>query len=130
MNWKKNFFQKDMINNLCFVVRSIIKLLQLYYHRFKTEENFKKWQKQPPRGVLRKAVLKICSKFTGEHPCRSEISIKLFCKLEEKRRHWVCFVYRIVFLSCSCKIKNHSFFCYIMQRIKRTFNIAEVKGEL
>ena len=29
----------------------------------------------PPRGVL-----KICSKFTREHPCRSVISIKLQCK--------------------------------------------------
>ena len=27
-----------------------------------------------------KGVLKICSKFTGEHPCRSLISIKLFCR--------------------------------------------------
>ena len=26
---------------------------------------------------LRKGVLKICSEFTGEHPCRSAISIKL-----------------------------------------------------
>ena len=29
------------------------------------------------RCSLRKGVLKICSKFTGEHPCRSAISIKL-----------------------------------------------------
>ena len=29
------------------------------------------------RGVLRKSLLKICSKFTREHPCRSVISIKL-----------------------------------------------------
>ena len=36
-------------------------------------------QKQPLRGVLRKGVLKTCSKFTGEHPCRSVISIKLLC---------------------------------------------------
>ena len=35
-------------------------------------------QKQPSgRVLLRKGVLKICSKFTGEHPCRSVISIKL-----------------------------------------------------
>ena len=27
--------------------------------------------------LLRKGVLKICSKFTGEYPCRSAISIKL-----------------------------------------------------
>ena len=26
-----------------------------------------------------KGVLRICSKFTGEHPCQSVISIKLLC---------------------------------------------------
>ena len=30
-----------------------------------------------PEMVLRKGVLKICSKFTGEHPCQSAFSIKL-----------------------------------------------------
>ena len=30
-----------------------------------------------PKVFLRNGVLKICSKFTGEHPCRSEISVKL-----------------------------------------------------
>ena len=30
-----------------------------------------------PEVFFRKGVLKICSKFTGEHPCRSAISIKL-----------------------------------------------------
>ena len=34
-----------------------------------------KLQKQPSRGVQRKSVLKICSKFTGEHPWRSVILI-------------------------------------------------------
>ena len=34
--------------------------------------NFSQIQKQPPRGIL-----KICSKFTGEHPYRSVISIKM-----------------------------------------------------
>ena len=33
-----------------------------------------------PEVFLREVVLKICSKFTGEHPCRSVISIKLLCK--------------------------------------------------
>ena len=32
-----------------------------------------------PQVFLRKGALKICSKFTGEHPCRSAISIKLLC---------------------------------------------------
>ena len=30
-----------------------------------------------PEVLLRKGVLKICGKFTGEHPCRSVISTKL-----------------------------------------------------
>ena len=34
---------------------------------------------------LRKGVLKICNKFTGEHPCGSVISIKLLCKASFKR---------------------------------------------
>ena len=34
-----------------------------------------------PDVFLRKGVLKICSKFIGEHPCRSAISIKLLCKI-------------------------------------------------
>ena len=36
-----------------------------------------------PEVFLRKCVLKICSKFTGEHPCRSVISIKLLCNFIE-----------------------------------------------
>ena len=41
--------------------------------------------KQPLRGVPRKrcSELKICSKFTGEHPCRSMISLKLLCNFIE-----------------------------------------------
>ena len=31
----------------------------------------------PPEVFLGKSVLKLCSKFTGEHPCRRMISIKL-----------------------------------------------------
>ena len=33
-------------------------------------------QNQPPIGVLKKRCSEICNKFTGEHPCRSVISIK------------------------------------------------------
>ena len=37
---------------------------------------------------LRKAVLKICSKYTGEHSCRSVISINLSCtSIEIAFRH-------------------------------------------
>ena len=35
------------------------------------------FRSSPLEVFLGKSVLKICSKFTGEHPCRSVISIKL-----------------------------------------------------
>ena len=36
-----------------------------------------------PELFLGKRVLKICSKFTGEHPCGSVISIELLCIFSE-----------------------------------------------
>ena len=36
-----------------------------------------------PQVFLRKGVLKICNKYTGEHPCRSVIWIKLLCNFIE-----------------------------------------------
>ena len=42
-----------------------------------------------PEVFLGKVLLKICSKFTGDHPCRSVISIKLLCSFTEiTLRHW------------------------------------------
>ena len=38
-------------------------------------------KQQLPRGVPRKKCSEICSKFTGEQPCRSGISIKLYSTL-------------------------------------------------
>ena len=38
---------------------------------------FRKCRSNSPEVFLGKGVLKTCSKFTGEHPCRSVISIKL-----------------------------------------------------
>ena len=38
---------------------------------------------RPSEVFLRKGVLKKCSKFTGEHPCRSAISIKLLSNFIE-----------------------------------------------
>ena len=36
-----------------------------------------------PKMFLGKALLETCSKFTGEHPCRSATSIKLLCNFTE-----------------------------------------------
>ena len=42
------------------------------------------FQKKPlPDALFGKVVLKVCTKFTGEHPCRSVISIKLLCNFNE-----------------------------------------------
>ena len=38
---------------------------------------------------LGKGVLKICSKFTGEHPCRSAISIKLQRNFSKNTSGWL-----------------------------------------
>ena len=38
---------------------------------------------RPPEVFLRKDIPKIYSKFTGKHPCRSVISIKLLCNFIE-----------------------------------------------
>ena len=42
-----------------------------------------KFKSSPPEVFLRKGVLKICSKVTGEQPCRNVISIKLLCNFIE-----------------------------------------------
>ena len=41
-----------------------------------------------PDVFLGKGVLKICSRFTGEHPCRSVISIKLLWNKVAKQLYW------------------------------------------
>ena len=46
------------------------------------------FRSSPSEVFLGKGVLKICSKLTGEHPCRSTTSIKLLCNfIEVALRH-------------------------------------------
>ena len=42
-----------------------------------------RYRRSPIEVLLGKDVLKICSKFTREHPCRSVISLKLLCNFLE-----------------------------------------------
>ena len=49
-----------------------------------------KYRSRPPGLYLGKSVLKICSKFTGEHPCRSVIPIKLLCNFIEITLRYGC----------------------------------------
>ena len=48
------------------------------------------YRSNPPEVFSGKVFLKICSKFTGEHPCRSVISIKLLCYFIESALRNVC----------------------------------------
>ena len=56
-----------------------------------------------PEMFLRKGVLKICSKFTGEQRCQSVISIKLLCNFIEITLRYGCspvnllYIFRIPF---------------------------------
>ena len=43
------------------------------------KSNYNNYRSSRPEVFLVKGALKICRKFTGEHPCRSVISIKLLC---------------------------------------------------
>ena len=50
----------------------------LYVRTRKLNQTYKidSYRSSPSEVFLGKGVLKICSKFTGEHPCRSAISIQ------------------------------------------------------
>ena len=52
----------------------------------------KSCRSSPPVAFLGKSVLKICSKFTGEHPCQSVISRKV--ALLMLILHWIYFCRR------------------------------------
>ena len=43
-----------------------------------------------PEVFLRKGVIKICSNFTGEHPCRGVILIELLCNFIEIGLRHIC----------------------------------------
>ena len=60
-----------------------------------------------PDVFLGKGILKICSKFTREYPCRSAFSIKLLCNFVEITLLHGCYVnllhiFRTLFLKNTC----------------------------
>ena len=65
---KKNIIKVDWRNDNCKVWLIFYKFTLLCLYGFKSSR---------PDVFLGKGVLKICSKLTGEHSCRSVISIKL-----------------------------------------------------
>ena len=57
---------------------------------------------------LRKDILKICSKLTGEHPCRSAISIKLYSNFIEIALRHGCSVVNLLQTFRTSFLKNTS----------------------
>ena len=66
---------------------------------------FTKYRSNPAEMFLRKGVLKTSSTFTGEHPCRSTISIKLKSNfIEITLRHVCCSaIFLYIFRTLFCK---------------------------
>ena len=78
---------------------------------------------------LRTGVLKICSKFTGEHPCRSAISIKLLCSfIEITLRHGCSSVNLLQIFKILCP-KNTSGGLLLMAlfRLKSSFRSRDIQ---
>ena len=55
------------------------KVITFQVHRYQNTQHCSGYRSNPPEVFLRKVILKIYRKFTGGHPCRSVISIKMFC---------------------------------------------------
>ena len=62
----------------------------------------------PSEVFLRKGVLKICSKFTGEYPCRSAISIELQSNFIEITLRYRCSPVNLLHISRTPFPKNNS----------------------
>ena len=74
----------NFLNQLMYLVAQLVWYLvanNTLFSRSVFQDHHKKrfyyYRSSHPEVFLGKGVLKICSKFTGEHPCRSLISIKL-----------------------------------------------------
>ena len=61
-----------------------------------------------PELFLGKGVLKICSKFTVEHPCQSVISVKLLCSSIEITLWRGCSPVKLLYISRTTFTKNNS----------------------
>ena len=87
---------------------SIIKLhvLALLRNHFSISTKKKSFQKQPSRGFLQKSFMKICIKFTGKHPCRNVISIKLQDNFQEIAHRYWCYLVNLLHIFRTPFYKN------------------------
>ena len=78
-------------------------------------------QKQPSRGVLGKGIRKIHSKLTGEHSCRTVISIKLQSNFIEITLRHECSRVNLLHISRTpfCKMTSGGLFLSITVHLQR-----------
>ena len=91
-----NYYHKELHLGCCSSPRSAsVKVLvtmvdQSFQELYLGEKN------SPQEMFFEKSVLKICSKFTGEHPRRSEVSIELLCNFIEITLQRKCSLVRLL----------------------------------
>ena len=88
---------------------------------------------------LVKGVLKICSKFTGEHPCQSVILIKLLCNFIEITVRHGCFPVNLLQIFRTSFLKNtrgwlvlhlfHVFIAYLCFYNACNFMICDLRSK-
>ena len=68
--------------NKIFLLIDVMAVCVIRKQELRLTEIITTYRSSPSEVFLGKGFLKICSKFTGEHPCRSAISIKLQYNLQ------------------------------------------------
>ena len=78
---KNKILSISYVSYKCTAPLSIANPLSLFFNFF--EPLTLTFRSSPPEVFLGKGVLKLCIKFTREHPCQSVISINLLCNFIE-----------------------------------------------
>ena len=83
-----------------------------------------------PEVFLRKVVLKICSKFTGGHPCRSVISIKLLCNFIEITLRHGCSPVNLLHIFRTPLPRNNSGWLLLNVPFKSRLKEIQITGQI
>ena len=74
VHWEKFIFFHSFLKQILFIIMIVLRQISWSMFIFRSSH---------PEVFIEKGVPKICSKFTGEYPWRSVISIKLLCNFIE-----------------------------------------------
>ena len=112
------------------------KSIQIFKH---LKSPFTRFRSSRPEVFLRKGVLEICSKFTGEHPCQSVILIKLLCNFIEITVRHGCFPVNLLQIFRTSFLKNtrgwlvlhlfHVFIAYLCFYNACNFMICDLRSK-